>query len=145
MKKSILLRALAISAVVFSLDASALVLNGKTYKTVSINSTICHDGTKPVLYNGAKYCPTRIANLAWAAPTKRTNGTALPIGEIASYEIYWTRTKDKTSGVIKVSGGTSTTGKLEVFLPDTYNFAVSAIDTKGLKSPLSTVVSTKLL
>lgn len=145
MKKNLLLRALTISTVVFSVDASALVLNGKTYKSVSSVTTKCHDGSKAVTYKGAKYCPTRIASLAWAAPTKRTNGKALAIGEISGYEVYWTRTKDKMSGVIKVPGGSAVKTKLEVFMPDTYNFAVSAIDTKGLKSPLSGVVSTKLL
>lgn len=144
MKKSLILRALAASAVLLSLDASALTLNGKTYKSVSSKTTVCPDKTKAVTYQGGKYCQYRTANLAWTAPVKRVNGAALPIGEIAGYEVYWTRTKDKTSGVIKVNGGAALKTSLEVFMPDTYNFAMSAIDTKGLKSPLSTMVSASL-
>ena len=79
MKKSIFLKALAVSAVLVSLDASAasLTLNGKTYKSVSSVTTKCPDGTSAITYQGTKYCSTHVANLSWSAPTKRTDGDIL--------------------------------------------------------------------
>jgi hypothetical protein len=143
MKKSIVLCALAFSAALGSVQASALTLNGVTYKSVSSTTKVCLDKSTPITYNGGKYCRTYRASIGWAAPVQRVNGSALASGEIANYEVYWTRTIDTRSGVIKVKGASLATA-LEVFTPDTYHFAISAIDTKGLKSPLSSVVSTKL-
>jgi hypothetical protein len=143
MKKSIVLCALAFSAVLGSVEASALTLNGVTYKSVASNTKVCIDKSSPITYNNGKYCRTYKANIGWTAPAQRVNGTALPLSEIANYEVYWTRTVDSRSGVIKVTG-TSLATALEVFTPDTYHFAISAIDTKGLKSPLSSVVSAPL-
>jgi hypothetical protein len=143
MKKSIVLCALAISATFLSFEASALTLNGKTYKQVSSTTKVCLDKSKPITYSGKKYCHTYKANIGWTAPVKRVNGSALPVGEISSYEVYWTRSIDTRSGVIKVKAASLATA-LEVFTPDTYHFAISAVDIKGLKSPLSKVVSARL-
>jgi hypothetical protein len=143
MKKSLVLCALAISATFLSFEASALTLKGISYKSVASATKICLNKTKPITYQGGKFCPTYKANIGWSAPVRRVNGSALPVGEISSYEVYWTRSIDSRSGVIKVKG-TSLATALEVFTPDTYHFAISAIDIKGLKSPLSSVVSARL-
>ncbi len=66
------------------------------------------------------------------------------MSELAGYEVYWTRTSDNAKGTIQVSHGTTSTTAFDVYTPSTYYFAVSAIDTKGLKSPLSTMVQASL-
>lgn len=81
------------------------------------------------------------ANLAWAAPTSRVNGKPLQISEIKGYEIYYTSDDLSQGKTIPITGGTSTRYALTSLKAGTYHFAISAIDTKGLKSSLSPVVS----
>lgn len=128
-----------------SFHAAAATFNGLEYHSVSSTTTACPDGTKPLVSNGVAYCRTYKAAVAWIAPTKRTDGSALTSSDLQGYEVYWTRTKDSKSGVIKVTGAANLKTALSVYTPDTYNFAVSAIDSKGLKSPLSPVVAAKLM
>lgn len=125
-------------------QASAISINGLSYKLVSGLYGSCPDGNAKYIYNGKPYCRTYKASLSWNIPTTRVNGVGLMVSELRGYEVYWTRSSDATSGTIKVSGGTSQTAALEVFKPDQYYFAVSAIDITSLKSPLSPVMSARL-
>lgn len=134
----------AASIFLFSLQTNATVINGVNYKKYTGGGSTCPDGSKVYVYKTVKYCKSYIANISWSIPTTRTNGSALPIGELKGYEVYWTRSLDKASGTIKVSSSTQAKTAFEVYTPSTYYFAMSAIDTKGLKSPLSTMVEAKL-
>lgn len=144
MRKSMVISALAIASTLLSLQASALTLNGINYKQVSTSAAPCPDGSKKTYYQKNYYCRVYKAGLSWSIPVTRQNGVGIPVSELAGYEVYWTRSSDTIGGTLKVNGGSMQTASLEVFKPDMYYFAVSAVDTKGLKSPLSKMVSAKL-
>lgn len=145
MLKSTLLRLGAISFLtITSLYTNAVTINGINYKQFSGSGTVCPSGTKVLIYKSVKYCKAFRADINWNIPTKRTNGTPLRISEIKGYEVYWTRTSDNARGVIKVSSNTQSSVYFDVYTPSTYYFAMSAIDTSGLKSPLSSMVQAKL-
>lgn len=139
-----LLRLCSASVLMFALHANATVINGVNYKQYTGSSTTCPDGSKVLVYNNVKYCKAYRANISWSIPTKRVNGTALPISELKGYEVYWTRSSDNARGTIKISSSTQSTTAFDAYTPSTYYFAMSAIDTSGLKSPLSTLVTAKL-
>lgn len=122
---------------------ATITLNGIRYDGYWANTTKCPDGSAKLLYQGKYYCPSYSALVSWKAPVTRTNGGPLLASDISSYEIYWTREQDASKGVIT----RSKYNKAALFssrLPGTYHFAMSVVDTAGLKSPLSTVVSAKL-
>lgn len=144
MLSSKLIRIFSVSALLFALKANAVVINGINYKQYTGTGTICPDGSKVFVYNNVKYCKAYRANITWSIPTTRINGTALPIGELKGYEVYWTRTSDNAKGTIKISSNTKTNAVFDAYTPGTYYFAMSAIDTSGLKSALSTMVTTRL-
>lgn len=73
-------------------------------------------------------------------PTTRTNGTALLPSELAGYEVYYT-TDDNRNGTYPVSGGSTATYTISNLPAGTYYFSMSALDSNGLKSALSTVVT----
>lgn len=88
--------------------------------------------TTPTSYN---------AQLSWTIPTTRADGTALTAAELAGYEIYYTNDSGTVSAVVPVSGGSTATTTVASMTPGNYSFAISAIDSTGLKSSLSSVVS----
>lgn len=139
-----LLRICSASALLFTLHANAVVISGINYKQYTGKSTTCPDGSHVLVYNGIKYCKAYRANISWAVPTTRLNGTALPMSELKGYEVYWTRASDNARGTIKISSNTQLTASFDAYTPSTYYFAMSAIDTSGLKSPLSSMVEAKL-
>jgi hypothetical protein len=144
MHKSLLARLGALSLLLLTFQANAAIINGTNYKQYTGSGSKCPDGSSVLVYNNVRYCKAYRANLSWVIPSTRTNGTALPISELAGYEVYWTRTSDNAKGTIRVGRGTISATAFDVFTPSTYYFAVSAIDTKGLKSPLSTMVQASL-
>lgn len=123
---------------------AAILRNGLSYSQYNAASGRCPDGNKPIRYSNQTWCRVYITNLSWAIPVRRENGQPLQLSELAGYEIYWTRDRDGASGTIKVSGGQVVTKKFETFVPATYHFAMSAIDSKGLKSKLSALVDSPL-
>jgi hypothetical protein len=79
-------------------------------------------------------------NITWAIPTTRANGDALLASDLSGYEIYYT-TDNAASATYSVENGNTSAVTLDGLAPDTYYFAISAIDTQGIKSELSGVVS----
>jgi hypothetical protein len=79
--------------------------------------------------------------LTWQVPTTRANGQALTASELSGYEIYYTTDNPNVSGTFTVSGGTTTTYDANNLAAGTYYFAMSAVDSTGAKSALSTVVT----
>lgn len=144
MLKSMFMRAGAISLCLMAFHANAVTINGTNYKRYTGSGSVCPDGSKVLVYKNVRYCKAYRANISWAVPTTRTNGSALPASELKGYEVYWTRTSDNAKGTLRISGGTQSSTAFDVYTPGTYYFAVSALDTKGLKSPLSTLVASKL-
>lgn len=81
------------------------------------------------------------ARLTWNIPTRRENGELLPVGEIASYEIYMTAESNGASRTIRVSDPSKTQFTLVPLAADTYHFSMATIDVDGTYSGLSQVVS----
>lgn len=124
-----------------SADAS-IVRNGILY-TEYWKTARCLDGSAKLSYKGKTWCPLYGVTISWNAPVTRTNGKPLVATDIATYEVYWTREVDTKAGTLSKPRTTQST-LFYVLTPDIYHFAISAVDTKGLKSPLSKVVSIKL-
>lgn len=122
---------------------AAIVKNGIRYTHYNKNTARCPDGGAKLRYAGLYWCRTYKASLSWTPPVRRTNGIPLLSSEIAAYEVYWTRDKDTAKGTLR-RGGRSKSTDFYVWTPDVYYFAISAVDTKGSKSPLSKMVSARI-
>lgn len=89
--------------------------------------------------------PTTVSlQLSWSLPTQREDGTTLDVQDISGYEIYMSRIDSAntvTDQVMVVSGANQTSLMLPDLSTGQYHLAISAIDTAGLKSQLSDVVS----
>lgn len=86
---------------------------------------------------------TYTAKLAWTAPSTREDGSALPVSELKGYEIYYTSDDLTQSVTLPISSAGTTSYSVANLKAGTYHFAISAIDSKGLKSKLSTTVTSK--
>jgi hypothetical protein len=107
--------------------------SGSTTTTDAASSTITTTTTTtPTSYS---------AQLSWTIPTTRADGTALTASELAGYEIYYTDDTGSVSAVVSVSGGSTASTTVASMAPGNYSFAISAIDSAGLKSSLSSVVA----
>jgi L-2-hydroxyglutarate oxidase LhgO len=74
-------------------------------------------------------------------PSTRANGQPLLLSELAGYEIYYVLENSNAADTkIVVNGGGSTSYTINGMAAGTYDFAISAVDTAGLKSSLSGVV-----
>jgi hypothetical protein len=78
--------------------------------------------------------------LSWSIPTTRQNGELLSPSELAAYEIYITADQSGGEQVIVVNDPMQTSYTIVGLAPDTYHFAISAVDVDGLRSELSVVV-----
>jgi len=85
------------------------------------------------------------ASLSWTIPSAREDGKALSLSELSGYEVYYTTDASSTSKgtVVKIDGGNKSSYVVSGLPAGTYYFAISAIDTNGLKSALSSMVSAK--
>jgi hypothetical protein len=110
--------------------ASTGTTSGTT--TTTDTSTSTSTTTAPTSYS---------AQLSWTIPTTRADGTALTASDLAGYEIYYTDDTGSVSAVVPVSGGSTASTTVASMTPGKYSFAISAIDSAGLKSSLSSVVS----
>lgn len=84
-------------------------------------------------------------SVKWTIPATRENGQALTLSELSGYEIYYVLdgagAVDKT---ILVNGGSVAIYKIANLAPGTYNIAISAVDSNGVKSALSGIVVVKV-
>jgi len=103
-----------------------------TTTTTSPTTTTTTVSTAPVVY---------AAQLSWSIPATRADGTALSASELAGYEVYYTNDSGSVAATVPVSGGTTTAASVSSLSSGNYSFAISAIDTTGLKSALSSVVA----
>jgi predicted enzyme related to lactoylglutathione lyase len=82
------------------------------------------------------------ADLSWTIPATRENGQALALSELAGYEIYYVVDGvSVTDRTIAVSGGGVVGYRISDLPAGSYSFAVTAIDSAGAKSALSSVVA----
>jgi hypothetical protein len=77
--------------------------------------------------------------LNWTAPTENTDGT--PLTDLSGYDIhYGTKSGDYTQSV-SVSNAGIATYVVDNLTPGTYYFSVSAVNSAGTESPLSSEVT----
>lgn len=81
-------------------------------------------------------------NLSWSLPTSRENGDPLTVGELAGYEIYIVAEVSGQDQVIAVDDPLATSHMVKNLIADTYYFSISSIDTDGLRSAPSELIST---
>lgn len=87
---------------------------------------------------------TGSAVLSWSVPTTRADGQPLAMSELSGYEVYMLSESTGESRVITIDDPLSTTQTIDGLTPDTYHFAVTAIDASGLISELSSPVSKQI-
>lgn len=73
----------------------------------------------------------------------RADGSALAASALAGYRLFYTRDGSSASedAVVTIDDGTITSTDLSLSNVGSYTFAITAIDTNGTESALSTPVS----
>lgn len=149
-----------------SSSSSTMTYKGVTYKSSS--SSKCADGSSALRYQSKYWCPvttttassgsttsgstsgsgtttttpvTQTAQLTWTIPTTRADGTALAVSELAGYEVYYTNDSGSVSVTLSVSGASTVSTTVASLTTGNYYFSISAVDSTGLKSALSSVVT----
>ena len=82
---------------------------------------------------------TGSATLSWQPPTTNTDGTALT--NLAGYKIYWGTSPGNYSSSATINNSGITTYVVESLTPNTYYFAVKAVNGSGTESVFSNAVS----
>lgn len=81
------------------------------------------------------------ARLSWNAPTMRSDGSALPLSELAGYRIYTGTTPDALVPLIDINDPGTTTHTITKLPAAQHYYAVSAYNISGVESERSAVVS----
>ena len=93
----------------------------------------------------AQEVPANSARVSWAAPTARVDGTPLAAAELASYQVYWGPGATLVEQNTQVVVGTSNLLLITGLAPGTWHFGVKAVDTGGLISTMSQVVTKTII
>lgn len=80
------------------------------------------------------------ARLNWSAPLTREDGASLSLSEIDHYQINYGQSSERLDLSITVPGDT-TAHTFDDLAPGNWYFTIQVVDTEGLKSPPSEVVS----
>jgi hypothetical protein len=80
-------------------------------------------------------------SLSWAAPVSRTDGSALTMGEIAGYTLYYGTTEGDYSNAVDINDANTTSATVSDLPVGTYYFVVTARDIAGLESGYSDVAT----
>lgn len=93
----------------------------------------------PLLSFGQEIPPDG-AKLSWTPPTEREDNTPLPLSELQGFEVLWGTSQTDLNQTVFVPVGTNEY-MVTSLTEGTWYFAVKAIDTDGLESGLSAIVS----
>ena len=85
---------------------------------------------------------TGTATLSWAAPVQNTDGSS--ITNLSGYVISYGTSAGALTQTVTVSDPTATSYTIQSLVAGTWYFAVSAVETGGVSSALSSVVSTTI-
>jgi len=80
-----------------------------------------------------------VATLSWTPPTQNSDGSALT--DLAGYQISYGRSAEDLSQSISITNASVSTYVVESLTTGTWYFAVSAVNARGVNSPLSNVAS----
>ena len=83
---------------------------------------------------------TGTATLSWTAPLTRVDGSSISLSEIQSYEILYGSSPESLSNTITVDGS-QTSAEITGLSPGTWYFAIRVIDTDGLTSENSQILT----
>lgn len=79
----------------------------------------------------------KIVNLSWVAPTENTDNSKLT--NLAGSKVRYGIDTDKLSNIININNPLTTSLEVADLTPNTYYFAVSAVNSLGVESDLSTI------
>lgn len=88
---------------------------------------------------GAELPPSAVT-IAWTPPTENTNGTALT--NLAGYHLYYGTTESDLSKVVDITNPGLATYVLSDLSSGTWYFALTSVNTAGVESVRSAVIST---
>jgi hypothetical protein len=88
---------------------------------------------------------TGSATLSWLPPTQREDGTHLPVNELGGYRIYWGTSPNQLNQSVTLNGPGITTYVIEPLTPNTWYFAITALDASGIESTRSNVATKSIL
>lgn len=80
-------------------------------------------------------------SLSWTAPTQRTNGKALPLSQLAGYELRYVGGTPAVNKVVRINGAANNRYVAAGLTPGSYKFTIAAIDTGGASSAGSNSVT----
>jgi hypothetical protein len=80
--------------------------------------------------------------LSWEPPTENSNGT--PLVNLDGYMVYYGQQAGALTNVVNVSNPGLTSYVVQNLSPGTYYFAVASVNSAGVESSLSSVVSTTI-
>ena len=83
------------------------------------------------------------ATLSWTAPTLNTDGS--PLTDLAGYRIYYGTEPGFYQVTIQLDNPGLTTYVVEYLTPNTYYFVMTAINSIGIESRLSSEASKQVL
>lgn len=100
----------------------------------------------PTVDNGSTTSPapsepdTGSVTLSWTAPLTRVDGSSISLSEIQNYEILYGSSPDNLSNRVMVDGS-QTSAEVTGLSPGTWYFSIRVIDTDGLTSENSEVLT----
>jgi fibronectin type 3 domain-containing protein len=80
--------------------------------------------------------------LSWTPPTLNTDGS--PLTDLAGYRIYYGTQPDHYRVIVQLDNPGLTTYVVDYLPADTYYFAMTAVNSKGIESALSGEASTQV-
>jgi hypothetical protein len=84
--------------------------------------------------------PPSAVTIAWTPPTENTNGSTLT--NLAGYHLYYGTTQSNLSKVVDITNPGLATYVLSDLTSGTWYFALTSVNTAGVESARSTVIST---
>ncbi len=83
---------------------------------------------------------TASINLSWTPPATRTDGSYLPLGDLAGFRLYMGTSSGNLTPYIDLDSGDISEFSVKNLSSGDYYFAISAFDTDGQESSLSQVI-----
>lgn len=84
---------------------------------------------------------SNIVSISWTAPTTRTDGSFLPLSEIAGYRVYRGTDPNNLTLLIDTKDPSVTDLNTTETEPGTYYYAATTYDVYDIESTLSDIVS----
>ena len=83
-------------------------------------------------------------DLSWTPPSTRSDGSYLPLSELAGYRVYMGTSSNDLAPLVDLNDDTVTSYTVNGLSSGNYYFAVSAYDTNGLESGYSQIILIRL-